>query len=78
MMNVRHVWMFMGDGIVPMKMRMRLGYWARVRVPMVFVVKMRVVVLYLLVDMKMAVLFPNHQIDTGHHRDHSKRLPGCR
>ena len=45
---------------------------------MMLVVNVQVVVLYLLVDVNMAVFFANQQVNTGNHRYHSEPFPSCR
>ena len=57
MMDIRYVWMFVKDRIMSMGMGMGLGYPALMSVPMMFVMKMQMVVFYRVVAVDVAVSF---------------------
>jgi hypothetical protein len=57
MVNIGYMRMFVNDRVMSMCMRMRFGYKALMRVPMMLVMKMQMVVFYRVVAVNVAVLF---------------------
>lgn len=59
--------MVVNDRLMTVCVRMRSAHRAVVRMPMMFVVEVRMVMLEARMDMKMAVPFPEKQQNTGGH-----------
>ena len=74
MMKVGGMWVFMSNGIMSVKVRMRFQNRTLMRVPVVIIVNVQMVVLDRLVGVSVAVSFPNEKEYTGYHEDHSHRF----